>query len=90
MSPRSRTGLQPTFSMPWRDWLAELATMGSVVRDDVEKLGFALPSGPVHLYVVPKIHVRFRLVDGSYVVPSDEWVGPELFHDSQRPYLRAP
>jgi hypothetical protein len=66
----------------WRDWLAELAITGSVVRTDVEKVGFTLPADPVHLCVVPKVHVRFHLPDGHDVTPSDEWGGPELFHDS--------
>ena len=67
----------------WRDWLAELATPDSVVRTDVQMRGFVLPSGPVRLDVAPKVHVRFRLSDGSYVAPSDEWVGPESCHDSR-------
>ena len=33
--------------------------------------------------VVAKIHVRFCVPDGSDVVPSDEWQGPDLFHDAQ-------
>ena len=45
--------------------------------------GFAIASGPVRLDVAPKIHVRFRLRDGSHVAPSDEWVGPESCHDSR-------
>jgi hypothetical protein len=66
----------------WRDWLAQLAVPDSVIRTDVQKLGFTLPGDPVHLSVVPKVHVRFHLVDGLDVTPSNEWVGPELFHDS--------
>ena len=67
----------------WRDWLVELATPDSVVRTEVQMRGFAIASGPVRLDVVPKIHVRFRLRDGSHVAPSDEWVGPESCHDSR-------
>ena len=67
----------------WRDWLVELATEGSVVRTEAQKLLFPLPLGPVSLCVVPKIHVRFPLPDGSDVAPSDEWIGPESCHDSR-------
>ena len=36
----------------WRDWLADLAIPGSVVRDEVEKQGFVVPSDPLQLIVV--------------------------------------
>jgi hypothetical protein len=81
--PEEAHGIAANVLDAWRDWLEELTSAGSVVWDEVQKLGFALPSGPVRLHVVPKIHVRFRLADGSDVAPSDEWVGPELFHDSR-------
>ena len=67
----------------WHDWLTELTTPGSAVRTDLQNLGFALASGSIRLDVAPKIHVRFRLRDGSEVAPSDEWVGPESCHDSR-------
>jgi hypothetical protein len=67
----------------WRDWLAELASPDSVIRAEVQRLGFTLPADPVQLYVVPTLHVRFRLADGSYVTPSNEWLGPELFQDAR-------
>jgi hypothetical protein len=67
----------------WRDWLADLAIPGSVVRDEVEEQGFVVPSVRLQLIVVAKIHVRFCVPDGSDVVPSDEWQGPDLFHDAQ-------
>jgi hypothetical protein len=66
----------------WRDWLGELVTPGSLVQEEVEKLGFEVPSEPIRLHVVRKIDVRFCLPDGIQVLPSDEWAGPELFHDS--------
>jgi hypothetical protein len=66
----------------WHDWLGELATPGSVVRYEVEQLGFAL-SQPIRIQVVRKIDVRFSLRDGSVVVPADDWPGPGLFHDSR-------
>ena len=81
--PEESHGIEANVLDAWRDWLAELATHDSVVRIDVQKLAFTLPSGPVRLCVVPKVHVRFRLRDGSDVAPSAEWVGPELFHDSR-------
>jgi hypothetical protein len=67
----------------WRDWLADLAISESVVREEVETQGFAVPSDPLQLLVVEKIHVRFCLPHGCVVVPSDEWVGPEVFHDAK-------
>ena len=67
----------------WRDWLADLAVSGSVVREEVEALGFAVPPGPIQLLVVEKIHVRLSLPGGDYVVPSEEWEGPDVFHHAQ-------
>ena len=81
--PQEAPGIAANVLDPWRDWLGELATPGSIVREDVRKLGFAIPSDLVHIYVVPKISIRFPLADGTDVVPSDEWVGPALFHDSR-------
>ena len=68
----------------WHDWLGELATPGSLVRFEAEQLGFAVMLEPILLQVVRKIDVRFSLPDGSFLVPADEWPGPELFHDSER------
>jgi hypothetical protein len=67
----------------WREWLADLAVPGSVVRDDVETQGFVVPAATLQILVVAKLHVRYRLPDGSDIVPSEEWVGPKLFHDAQ-------
>jgi hypothetical protein len=67
----------------WRDWLADLAISESFVREQVETQGFAVPSDPLQLLVVEKVHVRFCLPDGCDVVPSDEWVGPEVFHNTR-------
>jgi hypothetical protein len=66
----------------WGDWLDDLVKSGSVVRDEVEKEGLVVPPAKVQLIVVAKIHVRFRLPDGSEVTPSEDWVGLELFHDA--------
>ena len=49
----------------WRDWLADLAIPGSVVRDEVEEQGFVVPSVRLQLIVVAKIHVRFCVPDSS-------------------------
>jgi hypothetical protein len=81
--PDESQGIAANVLDAWRDWLAELAMPGSVIRTDVQQLGFTLPADLVHLHVVPKVHVRFHLADGPDVTPSDEWVGPELFHDSR-------
>ena len=81
--PKESHGIEANVLDAWRDWLRELATQGSVVRTDVEKLAFTLPPDQIRICVVPKVHVRFRLRDGSDVAPSEEWVGPELFHDSR-------
>lgn len=81
--PGESQGVAANVLDAWRDWLAELAIPGSVIRTEVQKLGFTLPADPVHLYVVPRVHVGFHLADGLDVTPSDEWVGPELFHDSR-------
>ena len=67
----------------WRDWLADLSMSGSVVRHEVETQGFVVPSAKMQFVVAAKIHVRFRLPDGSDVIPSAEWAGLELFHDAQ-------
>ena len=83
MRPAEAHGIEANVLDAWRDWLTELATQSSVVRTEVEKLAFTLPSGQVRICVVPKVHVRFRLRDGYAVAPSDEWVGPQLFHDSR-------
>ena len=66
----------------WGDWLDDLVKSGSVVHDDVEKEGLEIPSARIQLIVVAKIHVRFRLPDGSEVTPSEDWAGLELFHDT--------
>ena len=81
--PAEAHGIEANVLDAWRDWLTELANQSSVVRTEVEKLAFTLPSGQVRICVVPKVHVRFRLRDGYAVAPSDEWVGPQLFHDSR-------
>lgn len=36
----------------WRDWLADLAVAGSVVREEIEMLGFAGPAHPLQVIVV--------------------------------------
>lgn len=81
--PEESHGIEANVLDAWRDWIEELGTQGSVVQTDVQKLAFTLPSGQVRLCIVPKVHVRFRLRDGSDVAPSAEWDGPELFHDSR-------
>src|SRR5262249_49861633 len=61
----------------------ELAMAESVVRGEVEDAGFAVPAEPLLVVVATHVRVRFRLPDGFEVLPSDEWEGPELFHDSR-------
>lgn len=68
----------------WRDWLGDLAQPNSVVRDEVENQGFAVPSESLQILITAKIHVRFRLPDGSEVVPSEEWAGLDVFHDGRK------
>jgi hypothetical protein len=67
----------------WRDWVGDLAQPSSVVREEVERQGFVVPTARLQLLIAAKIHVRFHLPDGSDVVPSEEWAGPELFHDGR-------
>ena len=67
----------------WRDWLKEMITAGSIVQNEMQKQGFGIQSDPVRLEVVSKIYSKFRLPDGFEVVPSDEWEGPPLLHDSR-------
>ena len=81
--PLQVDGLATNVLDAWRDWLADLASPGSFVRELVEREGFVIPSEILQLLVTAKIEIRFRLPDGSDVVPSDEWIGPELFHDGQ-------
>ena len=81
--PNESHGIAADVLDSWRDWLAELAVPGSVVRTDIQELGFTLPADPVELCVVPKVHIRFHFADGLDVTPSNEWAGPELFHDSR-------
>jgi hypothetical protein len=68
----------------WRDWLGDLAQPGSVVRDEVESQGFAVPTESLQILIAAKIHVQFRLPDGSEVLPSEEWAGLEVFHDGRK------
>lgn len=86
--PEEARGLAFNVLDSWRDWLADLAGSGSLVRDEIEKVGLAVPSEALQLLVVEKAHVRFRLPEGSVVVPSEEWAGPELFHHTTRILIR--
>jgi len=67
----------------WRDWLSELAQPSSLVREEVEGRAFVVPTVELQLVIAVKIQVRFRLPDGFDVVPSEEWAGPEVFHDGR-------
>lgn len=82
--PEETAGVTANVLDAWRDWLAELAMSGSVVRDEAINLGFRVPAEALQIHVVSKISVRFRLPDASEIVPSEEWSGPELFNDSVR------
>ena len=42
-----------------------------------------MPAHPLQVIVVDKIRVRFCLPDGDHVVPSEEWVGPDVLHHAQ-------
>jgi hypothetical protein len=76
-------GISSNVLNAWDQWLNDLATPGSLVRQKVEELGFAVTAQAVRLKVVRKIEVNFTFDDGSILVPADEWRGPELLADSR-------
>jgi hypothetical protein len=87
--PEALDGIAANVLDAWRDWLAELETPGSVVQEEVQKIGLLRLLDPIRVEVVPDIRVRFRLEDGAIVTPSEEWRGLEIFHDTrERLFLR--
>lgn len=68
---------------PWRSWLGQLANEDAALRAEVsDATGWTLPRERIEIVPVKEIRIRYELKDGGIVLPSSEWRGPQVCHDS--------
>jgi sarcosine oxidase delta subunit len=74
---------------PWRQWFQQATREESSLRDELSRLGLALPTTAVTIVPVRKIRIRCRLRAGNVIEQSEGWEGPLAFaHTKDRLYVR--
>src|ERR1041384_898058 len=88
ISPVSAEGTR--ILQPWRSWLGQLANEDAALRLEVfASTDWDLPKQRIEIIPVDEIRIRYDLRDGNVVLPSAEWEGPEVCHDSENRILIA-
>ena len=74
---------------PWRQWFQQATREESSLRDELTRIGLALPTVAMSIVPVREIRIRCRLREGAVIEQSRGWEGPLAFaHTKERLYVR--